>query len=233
MSDLAQRILQGDHRALARAATLIENGDASLLDQLPVRPSVVIGVTGPPGAGKSTLVNGLIYEFRKQGSTVAVIAVDPSSEITGGAILGDRIRMQDHYKDAGVFIRSSASRGAHGGLASTTANLVALFRRSVFDVVLVETVGVGQADIDISRLADLTLVVVVPGMGDEVQTIKAGIMEVADIFVLNKADRPGAAILESDLRDSLGAAQVVKTVATEGQGIAELVAAIRDAARVS
>lgn len=233
MSELAQRILEGDPRALARAATSIENGDRSVLDHLPVRPSLVVGVTGAPGAGKSTLVNALIYEFRKQGTKVAVIAVDPSSEITGGAILGDRIRMQDHYRDPGVFIRSTASRGAHGGLAESTANLVELFRRSGHDIVLVETVGVGQAEVDISRLADLTLVVVVPGMGDEVQTIKAGIMEIADIFVLNKADRPGASALESDLRDSLGATRVVKTVATDGQGVVELVAAIRDAAHVS
>ena len=141
--------------------------------------------------------------------------------------------MQDHYKDTGVFIRSTASRGAHGGLASTTAKLADLFRRSGYDVVLVETVGVGQADVDISQLADVTLVVVVPGMGDEVQTIKAGIMEIADIFVLNKADRPGTGALESDLRDSLGAPRVVKTIATEGQGIVELVAAIRESAHVS
>lgn len=184
-------------------------------------------MTGPPGAGKSTLVDQLILAERAKGKTVAVLAVDPSSTFTGGAILGDRIRMTQHHADPHVFIRSMATRGAMGGLAPTAAGLVSLFDAAGFDTVIVETVGVGQDEVDVARVAQVTLVVLVPGMGDEVQAIKAGIMEIADIFVLNKADRPGVEKLEQEISQSGGhPPPMVRTVASEGKGIAELLAAI-------
>ena len=232
MTQQAQRILSGDLRALARAATLIENGAAgALLDELTEHGAphaLVIGVTGPPGAGKSTLVEALARAWRARNYTVAVIAVDPSSVRTGGAILGDRIRMQSHYADRGVFIRSMASRGAHGGLARATAGLVRLFRLAGWDIVLLETVGVGQSEVDVAAVADVTLVVLVPGMGDEVQVIKSGVLEVADIFVINKADHPGVAQLQNDLHANFGV-PIIQTIATAGAGIDELVAAVSEA----
>jgi LAO/AO transport system kinase len=196
----------------------------------------ILGLTGAPGAGKSTLVDQLAKHYRKENQTVGIIAVDPTSPYTGGAILGDRIRMQDHYSDPGIYIRSMATRGSLGGLARTTADVATVLDASGRNRVLIETVGVGQDEVEIVRLADVTVVILVPGMGDDVQTIKAGIMEIADIFVINKSDREGAERVEREVRamQSLDARKdgwtppVVKTVASEGKGTAELAAAIAD-----
>ena len=207
-------------RELARLATSVENGD-SFPPDLPEGHGLIVGITGPPGAGKSSLVDTLAAELRRRDKTVAIVAVDPTSRATGGAILGDRVRMSRHYADPGVFIRSMATRGAMGGLARTTASLSRLFRGAGFDFVLIETVGVGQDEIDIAGQADVTVVVVVPGMGDDVQAIKAGIMEIADLFVINKADRPG---VEQTFRDLHACTDVpiLRTVAIEGTGVPEL-----------
>ena len=194
----------------------------------------IIGLTGSPGAGKSTLVDQLAKHYRKENKTVGIIAVDPTSPYTGGAILGDRIRMQDHYSDPGIFIRSMATRGSLGGLARATADAATVLDASGRDLIMIETVGVGQDEVDIVRLADVTIVILVPGMGDDVQTIKAGIMEIADIFVINKSDREGAERVEREIRamQSLAARNdrwtppIVKTVASEGAGTAELAEAI-------
>ncbi|HLI84983.1 MAG TPA: methylmalonyl Co-A mutase-associated GTPase MeaB [Bryobacteraceae bacterium] len=228
----AARIRQGDTRALARLATGIENRDREALDVLrELAPFTgharTVGITGPPGSGKSTLVDALVAAIRRHGKTVAVLAIDPSSRTTGGAILGDRIRMQQHHADPGIFIRSMATRGQAGGLARSTADLVRLMDAAGKDYVLVETVGVGQAEIEISSLAQVTVVVLVPGMGDDIQAIKAGIMEIADIFVINKFDQPGAGRVEQELRAALLLAggpkpPVLRTVATAGTGIGEL-----------
>ncbi len=239
-SDQARRIRSGDIRALARAATAIENRQPeaeSLLRELFPRTgrALVIGVTGSPGAGKSTLAGQLIKVFREQGRTVGVVAVDPTSPYSGGAILGDRIRMQAHHDDPGVFIRSMATRGWLGGLARATTDLVLLLDAAGRDVVIVETVGVGQDEVDVARLAGVTVVVLVPGMGDDVQAIKAGLMEIADVFVINKADHAGADRLDRELhqlpaREDGTAPPVLKTVASEGTGVAELAEAIRNVA---
>ena len=194
----------------------------------------MIGLTGAPGAGKSTLVDQLAKLYRKQERTVGIIAVDPTSPYTGGAILGDRIRMQDHFADPGIYIRSMATRGSLGGLARTTADVTTVLDASGRDMILIETVGVGQDEVDIVRLADITVVILVPGMGDDVQTIKAGIMEIADIFVINKSDREGAERVEREIRalQTLAARQdgwtppIVKTVATDATGMEELAHAI-------
>jgi len=194
----------------------------------------LLGLTGSPGAGKSTLVDQLAREFRKQQKTVGIVAVDPTSPFSGGAILGDRIRMQAHYADSGIYIRSMATRGSLGGLARTTADVATVLDASGRDVVMVETVGVGQDEVDIVRLADITLVILVPGMGDDVQSIKAGIMEIADIFIINKADREGSERVEREIRAMQSLASrndhwtppIVKTVASDGTGIPELAAAI-------
>ena len=196
----------------------------------------IIGLTGAPGAGKSTLVDQLAREYRKQQRTIGIIAVDPTSPFSGGAILGDRIRMQAHHADPGIYIRSMATRGSLGGLAGTTADVATVLDASGRDLVLIETVGVGQDEVDIVRLADITVVILVPGMGDDVQTIKAGIMEIADIFVINKSDREGAERVEREIRamQSLAARKdhwsppIVKTVATEGAGTVALAQAIAD-----
>ena len=233
---------RGDLRALARAATLVENRSATgteLLRSLFHRTAkgVIFGITGPPGAGKSTLVDQLTRALRRQGKRVGILAVDPTSPYSGGAILGDRIRMLDHYADTGVFIRSMASRGHLGGLASATMDLALLFQGAGIDVVLIETVGVGQDEVDIARVADVTAVVLVPGMGDDVQAMKAGIMEIADVYFLNKADLPGADRLEHELEGAFalsdGAAPpVVRCIASAGEGIDEALAAL-EAARAN
>ncbi len=182
---------------------------------------------GPPGAGKSTLCDQLIQALRAEDKRVAVIAVDPSSPFTGGALLGDRIRMQQHHGDPGVFIRSMASRGWTGGLARATKDLVTLFDAAGYDAVIVETVGVGQSEIEIARLAKVTVVVLTPGSGDDVQSIKAGIMEIAQVFAINKADLPGADLLAKNLHSESPEVEIVKVIASEGSGVEDLLAAIR------
>ncbi|MGH9501575.1 MAG: methylmalonyl Co-A mutase-associated GTPase MeaB [Terriglobales bacterium] len=231
----------GDPRALARAISTVEDrvpGWSELLKALFPHSGQarILGLTGPPGAGKSTLVDHLARHYRKENKTVGIIAVDPTSPYTGGAILGDRIRMQEHFSDPGIYIRSMATRGSLGGLARMTADVATVLDASGRDLVMIETVGVGQDEVDIVRLADITIVILVPGMGDDVQTIKAGIMEIADIFVINKSDRDGAERVEREIRALQSLATrgdnwtppIVKTVASQGAGIAELAAAIRD-----
>ncbi len=218
-------------RALARAATQIENRTPearALLQSLYPQTgrALVVGLTGAPGAGKSTIAGALIAEWRARDKRVAVLAVDPTSPFTGGAILGDRIRMMQHHADPGVFIRSMATRGRLGGLAAATADLTLLYDAAGFDIVLVETVGVGQDEIDIARLAGVTVVVLVPGMGDSIQAIKAGILEIADVYVINKSDRDGAAQLEQELHAEAPHVPIVRTIAHESRGIPELAAAI-------
>jgi LAO/AO transport system kinase len=196
----------------------------------------ILGFTGAPGAGKSTLVDGVAREYRKAEKTVGIVAIDPTSPFSGGAILGDRIRMQGHYADPGIFIRSMATRGSLGGLARTTADVTSILDASGRDLVLIETVGVGQDEVDIVKLADVTVVVLVPGMGDDVQSIKAGIMEIADIFVINKADRDGAERVEREIKALQGLAlrhdswvpPIVKTIAQTGDGVPELVGKIEE-----
>jgi LAO/AO transport system kinase len=237
---LSERVLAGDPRAVARAISLIE-------DELPAGAELIrgiftttgraylIGVTGPPGAGKSTLVDRMTTEIRATGKTVGVVAVDPTSPYTGGAILGDRVRMQAHAADAGVFIRSMATRGHLGGLARATSEVAMVLDASGKDVVVIETVGVGQDEVDIVRTADISIVTIVPGTGDEVQALKAGIMEIADIFVVNKADREGAdrtvmSIQAIQAMHTFGSGEwrppILKTEATTGRGVPELVQTI-------
>jgi LAO/AO transport system kinase len=236
---LVDQVLQGDARALARAISNVENlspqGTSILKALFPHGGKArMIGLTGSPGAGKSTVVDQLARHYRQKQRSVGIIAVDPTSPYTGGAILGDRIRMQDHFADPGIFIRSMATRGSLGGLARATADVSTILDASGKDVVLIETVGVGQDEVDIVRLADITIVILVPGMGDDVQSIKAGIMEIADIFVINKSDYEGAERVEREIRALQSLAirndawvpPVVKTVASEGKGIDELAAAI-------
>ena len=236
---IVDHLRAGDPRALARAISIVENrqpGSSDLLKSLFLHTghARVLGLTGPPGAGKSTLVDQLAKHYRKEKKTVGIIAVDPTSPYTGGAILGDRIRMQDHHADPGIFIRSMATRGSLGGLARTTADVATVLDASGRDLVMIETVGVGQDEVDIVRLAAITIVILVPGMGDDVQTIKAGIMEIADIFVINKSDREGTERVEREIRAMQSLAMrhddwtppIVKTVASEGVGIKELAEAI-------
>lgn len=237
--DLATGLLQGNRRALARALSVIEAGgpEARTLMQAVYThagKAHVVGITGAPGAGKSTFVNALALQLRKQGRTVAILAIDPSSPISGGAILGDRIRMQAHSGDTGTFIRSMANRGRLGGLARATDDAILLLDAAGYDIILVETVGAGQSEVEIARTADTTIVVEVPGMGDDIQSIKAGILEIADIFVVNKADRDGADATIRQLRAMLhmGAHErewtppILPTVAFREQGIAEVLDAI-------
>ena len=249
LDDLVARARRGEHRAVARLLSLVENGstggaDASREDLPRLAAALtphagrahVVGLTGPPGAGKSTTTSVLVGALRAEGRRVGVLAVDPSSPFSGGALLGDRVRMGEHATDEGVFIRSMANRGHLGGLARTTPQALRVLDAAGCDVVLVETVGVGQSEIDVVGLADTTVVLLAPGMGDGVQAAKAGILEVADLFVVNKADRDGAAQTVRDLRHltTLGGdggpdrweRPVVPTVAVRGEGTAELVAAL-------
>jgi len=241
ISTWVEQIRGGNLRALSRAITAVENRTSDsheLLKTLFAHSgrARVVGLTGAPGAGKSTLVDALASQYRKRQQTVGIIAIDPTSPFTGGAILGDRIRMQSHSGDNGTFIRSMATRGSLGGLSSTTADVATVLDASGRDLVLIETVGVGQDEVDIVRLADVTVVILVPGMGDDVQSLKAGIMEIADIFVINKADREGAERVEREIKAMQSLSMraddweppVIKTVATSGTGVAELASAIDD-----
>jgi LAO/AO transport system kinase len=232
-SDIAGLVQAGDKRALARVISWVENGDPRTRSVLRgLKPSAsgtrVIGLTGAPGAGKSTVTSALVRGFRSRGSRVAVLAVDPSSPFTGGALLGDRIRMQEHATDNAVFIRSMGSRGQLGGLAAATPQAIRVLQAAGYEVILVETVGVGQAEVEIASAADSTVVLVVPGMGDSIQAAKAGVLEVADILVVNKADRPDTPATLRDLRAMVSLARsewkppIVPTVATTGEGVDDL-----------
>jgi LAO/AO transport system kinase len=240
MEETLEKIRGGDRRLLARIISRIENGDPAVLSLLKqafrhAGHARVVGVTGAPGAGKSSLVDQLTARIRLDGSSVAVVAVDPSSPFSGGAILGDRVRMQRHAADPGTFIRSMATRGNLGGLSGTTADVVLLLDAAGFDYVLVETVGVGQDEVDIVKTAQICLVVLVPGMGDDIQAIKAGIMEIGDVFVINKADREGTSKTEQEIRAILAmnnredgwTPPVVQTVAIRGEGTDSLFDEIR------
>ncbi len=229
---LARRVQSGDTAALARALTLAENGDEPLMQALRAvaGKATVVGVTGPPGAGKSTLLNALIREWRAIGRRVALLAVDPVSPLSGGAVLGDRTRMGEHSTDPGVFIRSISARGHLGGLSAATQDMVDLFDAAGWDLILLETVGAGQSEVEVGWLADLTVVVCAPGLGDDVQAIKAGILEIADILVVNKADRPDAgrtvrdlaAMLEMRMQHTARDVPVLRTSGTSHEGVKAL-----------
>ena len=238
---MVARLRAGDVRTLARAISVVEAGSRGASEMLAAcrassQYALRIGVTGPPGAGKSTLVDQMTRSLRQQGKTVAVLAVDPTSPYTGGALLGDRIRMQDLAGDEGVYVRSVASRGATGGITRTAGDVCSVMEAAGRQVVLIETVGVGQDEVEVVQLADVTVVVLVPGMGDEVQSLKAGLMEVADIFVINKSDVGGAERVEAEIHAMQGLAReepgvwmppVVRTVATTGEGVEALMESVR------
>ena len=244
IDDLIERMLQGDRRATARLITLVENDEAKAREIIRrIYPhtgnAYIVGITGPPGAGKSTLLDKLIRVAREEGKVVGVIAIDPTSPFTGGALLGDRIRMQRHSTDPGVFIRSMATRGSLGGLAKATNDAIKVLDAYGCDVIFVETVGVGQIEIDIVKTADTVVLVTVPGLGDDVQAIKAGLMEIADVFVINKADKEGADATYFELNLMLDLEKerwekrgwrppIVETVATTMRGIRELWAAVKE-----
>lgn len=232
-------IMNGDFKVLSRCISLVENeaeGYEALLESLPVLHTPIIGITGPPGAGKSTLTSALIEVYTNNNKKVAVLCIDPSSPFNLGALLGDRIRMNNWYNSPNVFIRSLATRGSLGGLNPKIVEITSLLGASFFDYIIIETVGVGQSEIEIAGLADVTVVVIVPEAGDEVQTMKAGLMEIADIFVVNKADRPDADLFVKNLNQMLAPAfsnhaesvPVLKTIASEKMGVEELAEAIRD-----
>jgi LAO/AO transport system kinase len=241
---LAEKILKGDMRATARLIRRIDDGEREVFQELAVLyrhagRAHIIGFTGSPGVGKSTLVDRVVTKFRQNGKTVGVLAIDPTSPFTGGAILGDRIRMQKHFMDEGVFIRSLATRGTFGGLTRSTADAIVVLDAMGKDVIIVETVGVGQDEVDIVHNAHTTVLVTVPGMGDDIQAIKAGLMEIGDIFVVNKADREGAAKTVREIRfmlemsaekyrDSSWMPPVIDTVALEDSGVDELYQAMLD-----
>ncbi|MBU9724336.1 methylmalonyl Co-A mutase-associated GTPase MeaB [Bacillus alkalicola] len=233
---LAEQIVSGNHRALAKGISLVENRSSDhrkLLSLLypHVGRAQTIGITGSPGAGKSSLVNGLVKEWRKQGKTVAVVAVDPTSPFSGGALLGDRVRMRDHDEDEGVFIRSMGTRGSLGGLSEACQDVVRLMDAAGFDLVVVETVGVGQSELDIMKTTDTVALVLYPSGGDVIQAFKAGIMEIADLFVINKADLPGVDQLRGELRDLIHITKgeedwnppITETVSTQKQGMENVV----------
>ncbi|MFQ6083085.1 MAG: methylmalonyl Co-A mutase-associated GTPase MeaB [Candidatus Aminicenantia bacterium] len=230
--DLVEKVLKGNHRAIAKMISLVESEPRKIHSYLKelfphTGHSLIIGITGSPGSGKSTLIDQMIKDFRADDKSVGIIAVDPTSPFTGGAILGDRIRMMRHSVDEKVFIRSMATRGHLGGLAKSTGEVITLLEAAGNDIILIETVGVGQDEVEIVKFADIVLVILIPGAGDEIQTFKAGIMEIGDIFVINKADHPEATNLERQLQAvlSMGLKKgeemipVVKTVATTGQGV--------------
>jgi LAO/AO transport system kinase len=240
MHSLLEAAVSGDVRALGKALSVIEDGAPELSELLSGLPdsgsALLIGVTGPPGVGKSTTTGALISEYRNQDLRVAVLAVDPSSPVTGGALLGDRIRMQEHALDEGVFIRSMSSRGQLGGLSSATQSAAKVLDAVGFDVIIVETVGVGQSEVDVVNAVDTVVLVLAPGAGDGVQAAKAGILEIADIYVVNKADRDGAEGVVRELRSMIGLGtqakaawtpEIVTTTATTGQGLSDLVLAIK------
>jgi LAO/AO transport system kinase len=239
MAGMVERLRSGDARALARALSVVEDGGARASELVAAcrefaGGALRVGVTGPPGAGKSTLVDQMVRRLREEGKRVGVVAVDPSSPYTGGALLGDRIRMQGFAGDEGVFIRSMASRGALGGVARAAEDVCVVMEAAGRERILIETVGVGQDEVDVIGVADVTVLVLVPGMGDEVQSLKAGVMEVADIFVVNKSDRGGAELVEQEIVAMQGLASehgvwvapVVRTVATTGEGVKELMEAV-------
>ena len=240
-NELIDALLAGDPKALARSISYVENQDPRALSILKAvypkgRDIPIIGITGPAGVGKSSLTDQLIGLYRAQGKTVGVVAVDPSSPFTGGAILGDRIRMQRHGTDPGVFIRSMATRGKLGGIAAATFDVIDLLNASGKDVILVETVGVGQDEVDVVKIVNTTIVVLMPGLGDEVQAMKAGLMEIADLLIINKADRSEAEKMEMELQSTLSFFQpengwrpkILKTIATSNVGVDQVVAAIEE-----
>ncbi|MBU7007611.1 methylmalonyl Co-A mutase-associated GTPase MeaB [Phosphitispora fastidiosa] len=241
MEEMLKKVISGDRRTVARAITMVENRDPRRYKMLAglrsrVSHALVVGITGPPGAGKSALADRLITEYRRKGLTVGIIAVDPSSPFTGGALLGDRIRMQQHATDSGVFIRSMGTRGSLGGLSLATGEAAQILAASGKDIILIETVGVGQSEMEIMKIADTTIVVLTPGGGDSIQTIKAGIMEIADVFALNKADLPGARrmarevriMVETNCHGAPWCPPVVETVTINGQGVSELAQAVKN-----
>jgi LAO/AO transport system kinase len=242
VGELVERAREGDSRAVARLISLVEDESPLLRDVMAALAPYaghahIVGITGSPGVGKSTSTSALVSAYRETGKRVGVLAVDPSSPFSGGALLGDRVRMQDHATDRGVFIRSMASRGHLGGLSWSTPQALRVLDAAGFDVVLVETVGVGQSEVEIAGMADTTLVLLAPGMGDGIQAAKAGILEVGDIYVVNKADRDGVQSVTRDLRSMLALAEraegawtppILKTVASRNEGVAEVVQAIED-----
>jgi len=241
MKDLASNVLKGDQRSIARLITLAENNDSAAMDAMKkihthTGNAHVIGITGVMGSGKSTLISEITRKYRKQGKSVGIIAIDPTSPFSGGALLGDRVRMMELANDDDVFIRSMGTRGMLGGLASAVYDVVEILDASGKDVVIVETVGVGQAEVDIIKIADTTLVIVVPGLGDSIQTLKAGIMEIADIYVVNKADRPGVnqtvaevqSLVDITCSDKDRKTPVLQTIAIKEEGISELVDEIQN-----